>query len=410
MSTLAPGQNAPLGATGAEVCAIEVTGDVDLTALVLSADGKVSGDTDMVFFNQPSAPGLRLDGARLLLDVTVLRPGAERVAIVASPARQGAVFGDVPGVRLTVVAGREQHEFEPGRLTSETALVLVEVYQRNGAWKVRAVGQGYSDGLAGLARDFGVVVDDEPATASTPAPAPSPAPSRVRFTQGEDQLPVDLRKRLNLRKAAVAVVLERHRAQDLRARVVVVLDVSGSTAQLYKKGVFARAVERVVPVAAQLDDDGELQAWAMGSRALQLPDLTVAGMPAWLARYGAVRATGAGYANNEVAALEAVRSWVAEQPGSTPTLVLWFHDGGVTDDRGVERAIRAADRDPVFWQFVGLGRSNYGILARLDDLAGRAHDNVGFFALDDIDAVEDGELYERLLGEFPDWARSYYGA
>ncbi len=67
--------------------------------------------------------------------------------------------------------------FTPPQLGTETALVVVEVYQRGGVWKVRAVGQGYANGLAGIATDFGVSVEEEPAPAvAPPAPQAPPAP------------------------------------------------------------------------------------------------------------------------------------------------------------------------------------------------------------------------------------------
>ena len=57
-------------------------------------------------------------------------------------------------------------------------------------------------------------------------------------------------------------------------------------------------------------------------------------------------------------------------------------------------------------RFVGLGRANYGLLRTLDEMSDRVVDNAGFFALDDIDQVDDAQLYARLLGEFPDWLRA----
>ena len=68
--------------------------------------------------------------------------------------------------------------------------------------------------------------------------------------------------------------------------------------------------------------------------------------------------------------------------------------------------MRQASELPIFWQFVGIGANNYGLLTTLDEMDGRVVDNVGFFALDDVDRVDDGELYRRLLGEFPDWLRA----
>ncbi len=71
--------------------------------------------------------------------------------------------------------------FTPPQLGTETALLVVELYRRNDAWKVRAVGQGYANGLGGIASDFGVNVEEPPPAASAPsapaAPAAPPAPS-----------------------------------------------------------------------------------------------------------------------------------------------------------------------------------------------------------------------------------------
>ena len=61
-----------------------------------------------------------------------------------------------PHVTATTSPAAE-YVFQPAA-TVETALVCLEIYRRDGAWRLRAVGQGYADGLAGLARDFGVDV------------------------------------------------------------------------------------------------------------------------------------------------------------------------------------------------------------------------------------------------------------
>lgn len=414
VTALAPGQNAALPEP---VVRVDVTGDVDLTALVVGASGTVGSDADMVFFNQTSAPGARLTGSRLDLDLGALRAGAERVVLVASPAVEGRAFRDVPGVGLTLTSGTLAAGFTPDGLGTETALVLCEVYRRDGSWKVRAVGQGYADGLAGLARDFGVDVADEPAPGAPGAPAAgppapvteAPAPA-VSLTKGAERLPPAMRETLSLRKELVTVSLRKRGASGLRARVIGVLDVSGSTSGLYRTGVFARAVERIMPVAAALDDDAEMQMFLMGARGVRVDDLQVGDLPQWLARYTTRRPVEAGGVNNERAVIEEVLRYVTTQSPDVPTLVLFFHDGGVTDNRGTEAAIRAAVPAAVFWQFIGLGRSSYGILARLDDLRGRTVDNTGFFALDDIDEVPDAELYDRLVHEFPDWVRAYYPA
>ncbi|WP_143626254.1 VWA domain-containing protein, partial [Streptomyces viridosporus] len=110
-----------------------------------------------------------------------------------------------------------------------------------------------------------------------------------------------------------------------------------------------------------------------------------------------------GFQNEEQKVIAEVRAYVRENPASVPTLVLFFSDGGVYRNAEIEQQLREAVEEPVFWQFVGLGRSNYGVLERFDTLPGRRVDNVGFFAVDDIGTVPDPELYDRLLSEFPMW-------
>jgi hypothetical protein len=110
-----------------------------------------------------------------------------------------------------------------------------------------------------------------------------------------------------------------------------------------------------------------------------------------------------GIQNEEQKVIAQVRAYVSENPAAAPTLVLFFSDGGVYRNAEIERELRAAVDEPIFWQFVGLGRSNYGVLERFDTLPGRRVDNVGFFAVDDISTVPDPELYDRLLSEFPSW-------
>ncbi len=148
---------------------VAVPGPYDLSALILGDDGKVTGDADFVFYNQPSAPGVRWSAAAVTVDPAALRRGASRVVVLAGPEDLRTPFARLPPPALSVTSRKTViARFRPPGLTSETVVQLAEIYRREGAWKLRAIGQGYADGLAGLARDFGVQVDDDGV-----APAPS---------------------------------------------------------------------------------------------------------------------------------------------------------------------------------------------------------------------------------------------
>jgi uncharacterized protein YkwD/stress response protein SCP2 len=171
---LQAGANCPLPAGP---IGLAVAGPFDLSALVVSADGRVAGDADFIFFNQPAAPGVRLVSGSVTVDPAGLRRGADRVVLLASPADLSTPFARLPVPTMTVSAnGGRVAQFRAVGLGAETVVQLAEVYRRGNGWKVRAIGQGYADGLAGLARDFGVQVDDDGSGSSAPPPQQPPPP------------------------------------------------------------------------------------------------------------------------------------------------------------------------------------------------------------------------------------------
>ncbi|MFF3143273.1 TerD family protein [Streptomyces sp. NPDC057927] len=179
---MTPGSNIPLSAARVTV---DVAAPVrlDVSGLLLTADGKVRSDDDFIFYNQPTGPGVtyRSGGGAapdaITVDTGAVPPGIEKIVVTASPDAAGQTF---QGIEPTATIRNADDNsvlgsFTPPRLGTETALVVVEIYLRNGAWKARAVGQGYANGLAGIATDFGVSVE-EPAPAPVAPPVQAPAP------------------------------------------------------------------------------------------------------------------------------------------------------------------------------------------------------------------------------------------
>ncbi|MFE9696363.1 TerD family protein [Streptomyces sp. NPDC006270] len=242
--TMQKGSNVPVpaGAVRVELGWDAAPGapDVDASALLLVA-GKVRGDADFVFYNQPAhaSGAVRHEGKRtapdrvtdtLLVDFGKTEPAIERIVVAASA--DGGSFGRVSGlhVRITDAAGgAELARFDSTDATVETAFILGELYLRQGAWKFRAVGQGYSTGLEGLATDFGISVDEPrqaapapaapaapeapaapaapaSASASAPAPAPSAPPTPPASAAPPAAAPVRLTK-VTLTKSAPSVSL-----------------------------------------------------------------------------------------------------------------------------------------------------------------------------------------------------------
>ncbi|MDL2075008.1 TerD family protein [Streptomyces sp. GXMU-J15] len=169
--------------------------DADASALLL-VGGKVRSDADFVFYNQPvhASNAVRHEGKKdiggrvtdtLLVDLARVEPAIETVILAASA--DGGSFGQVPDLAIEVkdaAQGTSVARFDSTGATVETAFVLGEFYRRQGAWKFRAVGQGYSSGLEGLATDYGITVDEP----QQPAPAPA-APAPAAPTPTMPQMP-----------------------------------------------------------------------------------------------------------------------------------------------------------------------------------------------------------------------------
>ncbi|WP_260612936.1 TerD family protein, partial [Streptomyces sp. WAC08452] len=162
---MSKGSNTPVPTTALRVELGWRTGpgvpDADASALLL-VGGKVRSDADFVFYNQPahSSGAVRHEGKResggrvtdsLLVDLTRVEPSIETVILAASA--DGGRFGQVPDLYIEVrdaAANTVAARFDNPGATVETAFVLGEFYRRQGAWKFRAVGQGYDSGLEGL--------------------------------------------------------------------------------------------------------------------------------------------------------------------------------------------------------------------------------------------------------------------
>lgn len=159
---------------------------VDVAVVAVTADGKVRSDADFVFYNQSTgvAGSVRhlgqatqadraFDGVRLQLDAITSDITALHVTLSAD----GGLICRLEGLTVTLHDAAQQvvAQLDLTGAGSEPALIAAEVYRRGDGWKARCVGQGWDEGLAALARHFGISVEDEDTSPdgdsrSTPAP------------------------------------------------------------------------------------------------------------------------------------------------------------------------------------------------------------------------------------------------
>ncbi|WP_407571789.1 VWA domain-containing protein [Deinococcus altitudinis] len=393
--------------------------DIDLALFGLSADSQLVDDRYFVFFNQPASPegAITLSGnpqqRTFSIDLHRLPGTVERLMFTATSDSQPVGAMSSGTVRLSDTSG-PLAEYTLARAGSEKALMLLELYRHSGEWRVAAVGQGFSGGLKALIEHFGGEVTEPPASVEPPPPSPPVRPPP----------PSPVLSKLDLRKKSVSVVLTKAGIQGVQARVMVVMDASGSMDELYRSGTVQDTLERLIPVAMKLDDNEAMEFWYYASHFAQMGDLdehSVIGLVGesrpqnQSGQSAAVKALGFG--NNEPPVMRDVldthRTYHQQDrtvgAATMPTLVLFLTDGGIdaATSRQIEQLIKSSTGEPLFWQFVGLGRSGFGVLEKLDTLKGREIDNSGFFAVNDITKLSDDELYQRLLSQFAVWWQAW---
>ncbi|GEM49454.1 vWA domain-containing protein [Deinococcus cellulosilyticus] len=214
-------------------------------------------------------------------------------------------------------------------------------------------------------------------------------------------------KLINLVKT-VNLTLEKHGVADEKAAVVLVMDATGSMKNAYRSGTVQQVVDRIAVLAMRLDDDGKLESWFYASEHHHTEDVTLQNLEGYVARTVLTESgrflLGLGGANNEPPVM---RSLLERHKNSNdPVVILFISDGGVSQTGAIKQVITEAAHFPIFWQFIGLGGRNYGVLEKLDALEGREVDNANFFAVDDLSEISDAELYRRMLAEFPLWLKA----
>lgn len=458
---LSKGANAPLPDSANRVSIVVGWSGgpgLDASALMLTESGRVRTDDDFVFYNQPSSTdgsvtyaGKSATSDTLIVDVARVPSDIQTVAIAASA--DGRPFSSVIGLYVGVYddAGVELMRFDISDAAAETAFVFGEVYRRQGAWKFRAVGQGWSSGLAGLATSYGITVEDS----APPPPAPGPPPAPVMSPGAVPSpapppgagAPVQLAKAVRLEKqlagqppAIVSLVktagvsLEKKGLADHRARVALCLDISASMTSLYRAGKVQQLCERILALAVQLDDDGACDVFTFGTGGYDEGPLDLQNHQGWVDQLLRRRRLEGG--TNYGLAMQAVRRHYfpdaaggarsAPLPDTLPVYVMFVTDGQTTDQKGTRNQVLWSSYEPLFWQFMAIGKSSRNVtpagatpprrrrgsrflggdfefLEELDDMPGRYVDNADFFSVADPAGIADAQLYDLMMTEYPDW-------
>ncbi|APA68146.1 VWA domain-containing protein [Janthinobacterium sp. 1_2014MBL_MicDiv] len=435
METLSKGQRLPLanlvpdGVLDVGVAAQGLA--LDFACFGLDANGKLSDERYMTFFNQPRTPcgGVEAraashgDNAAFAFQLARLPAGVERLVLTASIDGGGVMSQLQAGHVRLQAGGRElaRFAFAGADFAQEKAVMLAELYRKDGAWRCMAVGQGFNGGLDALVRHFGGEVAQS-------APAAPAAASAVM------QAKIDLEKRVE-REAPQLVSLVKQAGVSLqkvglsahRAKVCLCLDISGSMGRLYKEGLVQRFAERILALGCKFDDDGEIDVFLFGKNVHHPAPMALSNCNTYVGqaitrhplegdtRYGAAMQAIRAFYFPDARGGERTRPIAAE----LPVYVMFVTDGGTSDQATTEKQLRWASNEPIFWQFMGIGKgrkskskflaafadSDFPFLEKLDELQGRLVDNANYFSVSSPDEHSDAELYDLLMTEYPGWLK-----
>ncbi|MDL5202338.1 TerD family protein [Streptomyces sp. ALI-76-A] len=288
-------------------------GDADVSVLLLDANGKVRSDSDFYFYNNPVAadgsvqllgktPTQSGDEDRITFDLTAVPSGIDRIVVAASR-YEGAGFGELEDLKMTLADGGGEGllGFAIDDAGTVSAIIFGELYRRGEEWKFRAVGQGYDTGLAGLAADFGVDVDDdagaeetadsmegrEQAAPAVPAPAPAPAAEQEQqVTPGLVPTPRPPGDEAGPRKAARPRTAKKKVTVPRVARKSLADNESWKRARLFPVSLLksdrdreTRATSVLLSVMAQVPEFGRRLTAAFGAPSGRMETFTEVSLP-----------------------------------------------------------------------------------------------------------------------------------
>lgn len=436
--------------------AVVAGGSVEFACLGVDRKGRLVGRELVACAAQPAWPNgsLHVEGgggsAAFVVRLADVPASAEQLVFLAHVV--GATADEVVLGRWSLAVDGEEvasHSFRGDLHSGERALVLGQIYRRGAEWRVTVVGQGYRSGIAplleqyqgGSARDLFAADDDGDASDAAGPEAPTGStdaagrpvlanPWRAELT---DRLAREAPQLFSLARLA-GVSLERHGLSGHSAKVALCLDISLSMDGLYRSGKIQRFAEKILALGTLFDDDGDIDVFLFGLHAHSVGAMNLDNWQGFIEeirnRYPLEAGTYYGKAMAEI------RQHYFGSPGerSTPTsadypvYVMFLTDGMTADQDVAEDNLRWSSYEPVFWEFMAIGkvadpvpaakgrrrprrrkgelpeyRNDFSFLQTLDDLPDRYVDNAAFFSVEDPEDISTERLYDLMMVEYPGW-------
>lgn len=210
-------------------------------------------------------------------------------------------------------------------------------------------------------------------------------------------------KKINLRKDTLVNLTKSNPIlSNLKSRVAVALDFSGSMKSFYMSGEIQQLLEVLIPLALKFDDNGALDFWIFHDGFYRLGEVNLNNFFGFIATevISKYKMGGTKYAP---VMTDIYKRYVLEEPTDYPSYVMFITDGDCSDSRQAKECIKEYSKYNIFWQFIGMGCGPFNTLETLDDLTGRFIDNADFFQAQNLISMPEDELYKKLMTEYPSY-------
>ncbi len=386
---------------------------IDVSCFGVDAQQKLSDERYMIFFNQPNSPcgGVKLVNNQanqtiFEIDLSKIPLTIDKLVFAAAIDGQGTM-AQLQNSSLAINQSSGcRFSFSGQDFTAERAIMIAEIYRKEGIWRMAAVGQGFNGGLDALVKHFGGEVAQP-----TPPVASTQKPNLTKRVQLEKRIEQEAPQLVNLVKKA-QISLEKSGLGEHRAKVCLCLDISASMSDLYSKGQIQAFIERILALACRFDDDGEVDVFLFGQKSHHAPTIDLANYQQYIRTLNKQYPLEGGTHYSPV--MKMIRQhyfqndhdlkYPANTPAELPVYVMFVTDGATSNRKAAENQILYASHQAIFWQFMGIGRSgSFEFLEKLDDLKGRCIDNADFFSVKSPQELNDEQLFARLMNEYPKW-------
>lgn len=231
-------------------------------------------------------------------------------------------------------------------------------------------------------------------------------------------------EKISLQKRSESVKISLKKAGVVREkvclRVACALDISGSMDSNFRSGRVTELVDRLLPVADQFDDNGEIDMWLFNTSSKEAPAATPANYGGYVGN--AVKANVCGGGTNYAPVIKDIHHHyfgVEQKRGflgfgskskpvtdsDIPALVFFITDGANGDVSEAARLMESIKDEPVYWMMVGLGYERFDFLRTMAD----KYDNVGFITFNSLD-MSDEQMYDSIInGELAEWINNQKG-